>query len=1829
MNADLSPSRLAGDRTIADHATGQVQTFFDEIKNGTRNYGTVASLGAQIAQEYRGRCVLELLQNAHDALSEPTPNDPKRISFVLSTSPEPVLLIGNTGRPFHYEDFKGICQLAQSPKDPNKSVGNKGLGFRSVLEVSARPEIWSTTPAGSDKCFSFRFDPAVIDRVKAAAQDLERHGLDVRSPFDSDSSLVDWSLAQLDQFRRSVAKGQIDVGHEASSLSPYQLPLRVQATRPDVQRLLDSGHATVVRLPLDGGRMLARDDSEAAVQSVRKQLDDLRHARSVVFLDNLAELVIEVDGDRCSVKRTVCSDNRIGNRQQISQRQLRVQSTGTSPDSACLRQFRVWNRVVGGDRDRDGAQRIRSAVAHLPNRWPKVQQARVGVAVEDTPEQVEGVFVIFLPTEQVTGTGAHINAPFYGSLDRRQIDFEETYNALILEAILDLCLDTVGELAGRDEIWCARAVMDIIASVAAVGGEHWRMACKIRQRAEMRGAPLDDQAIIQCDRGWRNPQEARGVPDIGDDDPVGARRWREQAAFSVVSDILDGRRNAVMQLLTDFRGSSAPTLQEWINTVERMAQWVGKDKSNVTWDDFLCSLLEVLPGELLADPGSGLDPLAKVRFLPTSDGRQVAASSTTKLFFRPVQGIDDLADSVRHIPQVLSGRFAFLHPHVRIHEGQARSNTAVQKFLEGRFVRTYRTEDILRDVVIPALPSLPVAHESAEANHCAEILAWTLGIVQGTPPDALLPFLRKLPVACYGGWLRATEAIFGPGWHGRHGGDVGALVRELPPSMGSRLRDVALLSPSDERWLFDTDDRGDVLARAGVVDGLPLRVIMRDGQPVDVTFEMSQDDDNLLEELQSVRPDEAYADWYGAMREQIRPHYVNRHEFELSGLRLLPEIHHLATLGPTGRRALSNLILHSIGNWNGGWESVTIRKSVGQQWQRQVSSPLKHWLKGMSWLGDEIEDAKPISQRWLVPESLLRGQSARYAHLDPLALDLVKQLDVEPALRNQLVSLGLKIYPTEGDRTGPELLEALARALREGRVAPARFEMFVGQVREAWRRFDSEGSLPAAFLVREGRRRSFSLRSRREMADVFLPNDQDRSKALRDHNQNFLEMDRGDAIRLAGALVKATEINLASQLEERHEVDGATWTLKEAELVELGASAYVWLPSVLLAVAAYGGNNPSGTTTRPWREAADRLRHTRLVECDEIVAKIVHDNVVIAENRPPSQWLPGGVLAVRRDMESHEGLAFAGQAILNRQDISKDLRLVLGTLPSSVERTHVETALEKAEIDAQAFADVLQQWDGDMSAVVDRIRPVLRLLQVSEDGLEAAARDVDHLTEWMVAKLPDWNAPRLLSAARRSHDDRAMGVEVWRALGEVAQLPRWNGALAKLGDKYEAVENLDVVEQAKSRIEEATPLLRAFARYVALVSGDPSLFRRVEDVCKGFDLDSRWSRLWWELPFTAVLDSLIARYKQIPALERYIGLIEGSDTADCLRGRLEGQSIPIAPDPYETAGRNRRRLDHLLSDLLDVYREWTKSNGSNQEYDQLTEPKVDFDGREYLDEWSDAMLLELALLAFGDGAFKDACIGCSDLDAIRCKLGQTPEAIEARRKERLQQKREAERRRRTYVVAGYPFEVGSANYRDLFDQLGSLTIPDGPCASKDELTALLKVNGRGSLRAGRGAGRGTPPVRPPPHLTELVGVVGEMWAFRYLRSEFGEAVVKHECWVSEIRRIVLPLAEGDPHDIDDSHGFDFRFTDGRGRKWHVEVKATAGDDSSFELGISEIRAATRLARQARRGRWRILRVRNALSEQPGFDLIPNPFEDKFKDCFHLHRGGMRVSYRAG
>ncbi len=113
---------------------------------------------SSVQRQYGSRVAFELLQNAIDRAHQ----------RVLVQLVDGCLVVANDGAapltvaPDHdYDgrvedasrpgraDFQALCSLSTSNKDPNDSVGNKGVGFRSVFSVASRVEVWSRLDDGS------------------------------------------------------------------------------------------------------------------------------------------------------------------------------------------------------------------------------------------------------------------------------------------------------------------------------------------------------------------------------------------------------------------------------------------------------------------------------------------------------------------------------------------------------------------------------------------------------------------------------------------------------------------------------------------------------------------------------------------------------------------------------------------------------------------------------------------------------------------------------------------------------------------------------------------------------------------------------------------------------------------------------------------------------------------------------------------------------------------------------------------------------------------------------------------------------------------------------------------------------------------------------------------------------------------------------------------------------------------------------------------------------------------------------------------------------------------------------------------------------------------------------------------------------------------------------------------------------------------------------------------------------------------------------------------------------------------------------------------------
>ena len=368
------------------------------------------------------------------------------------------------------------------------------------------------------------------------------------------------------------------------------------------------------------------------------------------------------------------------------------------------------------------------------------------------------------------------------------------------------------------------------------------------------------------------------------------------------------------------------------------------------------------------------------------------------------------------------------------------------------------------------------------------------------------------------------------------------------------------------------------------------------------------------------------------------------------------------------------------------------------------------------------------------------------------------------------------------------------------------------------------------------------------------------------------------------------------------------------------------------------------------------------------------------------------------------------------------------------------------------------------------------------------------------------------------------------------------------------------------------------------------------------------------MPFDEVLGVLRAGYEEIEEAKPHLGLFERVTAINELRSALDRQKVALEPDPLEVARDNEYRLDKAVRGVCRLYECWLENKGSGPTSSTKV-PEVRLDDSMYLRIWPEDDLFERAKRTVSDSDFHDVVTGCTTMEAMRKRLGITC-TDETDKRTRTQPMRD---------VAGNsePVDSTDENYRDIFERLKKL--PESPMDGGGIGPPSPRPDGVDgkppSHREVDRRGPKTSHLYDSPHLAEFVGIVGEMQAFRFLKAKFG---IDERAWVSEFRNRVVPLRDGDKDETSDSHGYDFRF-DYDGKTWCIEVKATTGDGTSFDLPSSELNAASRIAPR-KDERWRILRVRQALSKQPMCDWLPNPFEPGAGERLRLLQGGVTVEY---
>ena len=264
-----------------DAIRGEVK---DELFDTTEEWGDVV-----FAHQYAdpAHFLLELLQNAEDALArrvaEPTP-EMRAVRFRLD---DDELQFRHFGDPFNNEDVRSICRIARSTKGGDRdldTIGRFGLGFKSVYAVTDRPQIHSGSedfaivgyvkPEACDPLEDRRDDETVIVIPRVSAGSDTRRAPERRRDWDRLASSMEEMLSPANLlFLRHIESVQwTDArGHTATSRREAEWIER------DIRRV------TTTHAPAD---RQSRPADHWLVFSRPAQVDGVRRARVEIAFPN-------------------------------------------------------------------------------------------------------------------------------------------------------------------------------------------------------------------------------------------------------------------------------------------------------------------------------------------------------------------------------------------------------------------------------------------------------------------------------------------------------------------------------------------------------------------------------------------------------------------------------------------------------------------------------------------------------------------------------------------------------------------------------------------------------------------------------------------------------------------------------------------------------------------------------------------------------------------------------------------------------------------------------------------------------------------------------------------------------------------------------------------------------------------------------------------------------------------------------------------------------------------------------------------------------------------------------------------------------------------------------------------------------------------------------------------------------------------------------------------------------------------------------------------------------------------------------------------------------
>jgi hypothetical protein len=1814
---------LDGIPTATDHITAhlcsKVRVFLTEVAEGVSNYRSMHNLTEQVEHQYHGRFLIELIQNAHDALGGQPSGGRIHIRFERSDSEHGTLFVANDGEPFSRSNFERISALGQSDKDPQQNIGNKGIGFRSVLELSNCPEIYSRPSAGSPfiggYCFAFR--PSTVGSLVKPMMELA-FGTGIPVWEMSGAPLVQhWSAEMLTQYRSRVATmGREWLAREVHFLSPYLLPVAIrERNSPTVGALEESGFATVVRLPLKSAQVAQKAQQKMA------SLDP----STCLFLWNLRELTIcQGTATERAFHRTVTEDGGGGEHVTLS-------GTSEAP-----RDYFLWRTSV---HIADAPEKVQEAVGALPGRWPEMRDAEVSIAIRSGGEQDAGCFSIYLPTRELTGSAVHVNAPFFGDMSRTSIEFDNAYNRHLVDAAVDLALSAALAQTSVHTPDAGQAVLDLLCPLSGdepgkSWSEHMENAMS-RARVDVSSAPL-----VLTEGGWVALADAFQLPELSKCTLFTENLVRRLAAVALVHPDLSRRRTRQFELLKEhFFGLGATRMSTKVlaKLAASVAEVIHREGGN--WNAFWRDVVTLIP--------NGQRELSRSKVLLGADGELHQVEGGTKVFFLPRQGTPDAGDvdtdgATSEVPATLRDSVAFLSDQIELYDTRGNSQNAVREYLGSQgLVTPFRVETIFTDILRRLTPHLPVSHESDDASRCRDIFSWGMRLMRnivarGRGAPETFKLLRDLPAPCRRGWFKVKDSVFGSGWSNPAGDVLERYLDSLSSPIGEA-NFARLLLPVNDSVYSDLGAAADkdILLKGGASDFLTLHMVASSD------WSSSFYGSGALRLPPGSVPGFSSSLWAEVLlaHRLVPLPFQSAFLYRVESMWTFAGLEEYESLNERQREDLSNLLLRALPKWTEiSWKIGTVSKIGGLSGKALFESPLLLFLRTYPWMAvkDDLRTWNRPRERWLVPADTLASRARHYAHLRALPAAAAAQIADQVGLVEELHSLGMNVFNGRDDTSGTALLEALTASIGTETVADV--NVLLGQVRDAWEQFRPDAdSVPLEFLPVRTRSRGLQRIQATVQAPVVLPDQAALSGILEDLGIPVLAMLPRVAQRLREWFEGqyGTTVQFASQMLVRPTVGGLPWASEAS--TPLSNSVLSWLITPLLVLVSQGRS----VHTSAFRERYETLALAKVAWVEGLELSIVRPDGQSLAKRVASLW-DAQSQTLLFDNSCKTQLADLSPALahaLERDDLQLSIRFVLSaldTLPDAPPDVH-KLLKPLGSVGEEEIHHILEHLRGDVGYVVRYARVLARAIG-SQDvtDIEAAASEEQLLAALQKRGFDASKCLELFQLARETNDMFEFGSTLAERWLKFPSLSIWNEALRSF--HLSEIENKAWRSQFDAIVEELNWIAKRVARH-AIANGNTDT--GYAGLCLEYGVAGRGQVLAesWRVEFADVSAALAYLFKSWVGESELFEILALSQNVVEFTWALEDAGVDLKVDPDEVGRSNTALAQSAIRQLDRIRLAWQlKYDVGLSEWkscvDRLLQVlEKELESSAFVAHWSPEHILTMLKDAFavafpGDDKFSVTLMSAISLEQLRLELEVTGLELE-NSEDRLRSARDAAARRQNIVeVCGKKFDASEENLKNLWDLL-SAEIPDSalssaPFLNLDETASLDKPPPKRALPRDK-APTLNKRRRQSTSVDQAVGLAGEMYVFRMLRLRYGDEAVSASAWISENSQYVY---EANP--VDDGFGCDFKFSS-KGRQYRVEVKATQGDADAFSLGSSEIALAMEIAGMTKRRKetFLIVHVKNALSLSPNAVVLPNPYDPGSEGLFRIDEAEARVRYRRG